>query len=79
MHSFDRILLSAFEFDVHAVIKESRYTISLLISANYTRKDKTRLTQDANFPYKRHISSKIRRDQAKTRLILEQPLTPVLR
>lgn len=25
MHSFDRILLSAFEFDVHAVIKESRY------------------------------------------------------
>ena len=31
MHSFDRILLSAFEFDVHAVIKESRYTISLLI------------------------------------------------
>ena len=32
-----------------------------------------------NFPYKRHISSKIRRDLAKTRLILEQPLTPVLR
>ena len=25
MHNFDRILLSAFEFDVHAVIKESRY------------------------------------------------------
>ena len=25
MHSFDRILLSAFEFDVYAVIKESRY------------------------------------------------------
>ena len=30
------------------------------------------------FPYKRHISSKIRRGLAKTRLILEQPLTPVL-
>ena len=40
---------------------------------------KTRLKQDANFPYKRHISSKIRRDLAKTRLILEQPLTLVLR
>ena len=44
MHSFDRILLSAFEFDVHAVIKESRYTISLLIRAIYTRKNKTCLT-----------------------------------
>ena len=43
------------------------------------RKNKTRLKEDANFPYKRHISSKIRRDLAKTRLILEQPLTPVLR
>ena len=31
MHSFDRILLSAFEFDVHAVIKESRYTILYLL------------------------------------------------
>ena len=31
------------------------------------------------FPYKWHISSKIRRDLAKTRLILEQPLAPVLR
>ena len=71
MHSFDRILLSAFEFDVHAVIKESRYTISLLIRAIYARKN--------NFPYKPLISSKIRRDQAKTRLILEQSLTPVLR
>ena len=29
--------------------------------AIYTRKNKTRLKQDANFPYKRHISSKIRR------------------
>ena len=29
---------------------------------------KTRL-KDANFPYKRHISSKIRRGLAKTRLI----------
>ena len=47
--------------------------------AIYTRKNKTRLKQDANFPYKRHISSKIRRGLAKTRLILEQPLTPVLR
>ena len=28
---------------------------------------KTRLKQDVNFPYKRHISSKIRRDLAKTR------------
>ena len=28
MHNFDRILLSAFEFDVHAVIKESRYCFS---------------------------------------------------
>ena len=27
----------------------------------------------------RHISSKIRRGLAKTRLILEQPITPVLR
>ena len=43
MHSFDRILLSAFEFDVHAVIKESRYTISLLIRAIYARKNKLRL------------------------------------
>ena len=32
-----------------------------------------------NFPYKRHISSKIRPGLAKTRLILEQPLTLVLR
>ena len=47
--------------------------------AIYTRKNKTRFKQDANFPYKRHISSKIRRGLAKTRLILEQPLTPVLR
>ena len=39
---------------------------------------RTRL-KDANFPYKRHTSSKIRRGLAKTRLILEQPLTPVLR
>ena len=39
----------------------------------------TRLTEDANFPYKRHISSKIRRGLAKTRLVLEQPVTPVLR
>ena len=39
---------------------------------------KTRLKKDANFPYKRHISSNIRRDLAKTRLILEQSLTPVL-
>lgn len=30
MHSFDRILLSAFEFDVHAVIKESRYYYMLI-------------------------------------------------
>jgi len=30
MHSFDRILLSAFEFDVHAVIKESRYYYVLI-------------------------------------------------
>ena len=30
---------------------------------------KTRLKEDANFPYKRHISSKIRRGLAKTRLI----------
>ena len=37
--------------------------------AIYTRKNKTRLKQDANFPYKRHISSKIRRGLAKTRLI----------
>ena len=42
-------------------------------------KNKTRLKKDANFPFKRHITSKIRRDLAKTRLILEQPLTPVLR
>ena len=42
MHSFDRILLSAFEFDVHAVIKESRYTISLHIRAIYARKNKRR-------------------------------------
>ena len=40
---------------------------------------KTLLKEDANFPYKRHILSKIRRNLAKTRLILEQPLTPVLR
>ena len=31
-----------------------------------------------DFPYKRYILSKIRRDLAKTCLILEQPLTPVL-
>ena len=37
--------------------------------AIYTRKNKTRLQKDANFPYKRHISSKIRRGLAKTRLI----------
>ena len=37
------------------------------------------LTLFSNFPYKRHISSKIRHDLAKTRLNLEQPLTPVLR
>ena len=37
--------------------------------AIYTRKNKTRLTYDANFPYKRHISSKIRRGLDKTRLI----------
>ena len=37
--------------------------------AIYTRKNKTRLKKDANFPYKRHISSKIRRGLAKTRLI----------
>ena len=30
---------------------------------------KTRLKYDAKFPYKRHISSKIRRGFAKTRLI----------
>ena len=35
--------------------------------AIYTRKNKTRLKKDANFPYKRHISSKIRRGLAKTR------------
>ena len=40
---------------------------------------RTRLKSDAKLPYKRHISSKIRRGLAKTRLILEQPLTPVLR
>ena len=32
----------------------------------YTRKNK-------NFPYKRHISFKIRRDLAKTHLVSEQP------
>ena len=31
------------------------------------------------FPYKQYISSKVRRGLAKVRLILEQPLTPVLR
>jgi len=41
--------------------------------------NKTRLKYDANFPFKRHILPKIRRDLAKKRLILEQPLTPVLR
>ena len=37
--------------------------------AIYTRKNKTRLKYDANFPYKRHILSKIRRGLAKTRFI----------
>ena len=37
--------------------------------AIYTRKNKTRLTLDANFLYKRHISSKIRCGLAKTHLI----------
>ena len=47
--------------------------------AIYRRKNKTRLKYDANFPYKQHIPPKIRRNLAKKRLILEQPLTPVLR
>ena len=40
--------------------------------AIYTRKNKTRLKEDVNFPYKRHILSKIRRDLAKTRLIFSR-------
>ena len=39
------------------------------IRAIYTEKNKTRLKKDANFPYKWHISSKIRRGLAKTCLI----------
>ena len=41
----------------------------LINRAIYTRKNKTRLKEDANFPYKRHNSSKIRRGLGKTRLI----------
>ena len=44
---------------------QSRSHNYLHIRAIYTRKNK----EDANFPYKRHISSKIRRGLAKTRLI----------
>ena len=40
--------------------------------AIYTRKNKTRLTEDANFPYKRYILSKIRRVLSKSRLILDK-------
>ena len=40
---------------------------------------RTRIKLDANVPYIRHLSSKTRRDLAKKRLTLEQPLTPVLR
>ena len=42
------------------------------IRAIYTRKNKTRLMKDVNFQYKRHISSKIRRVLAKSRLILDE-------
>ena len=55
------------------------FNIREAIKAIYTRKNRKRVTWDANFPYKRHISSKIRLGSAKTRLILEQPLTLVLR
>ena len=41
--------------------------------AIYTKKNKTCLKWDANFPYKLHISSKVRRALAKPRLISEQP------
>ena len=57
-----------FAFIFHCRSFSPCWPLAFLIRAIYKKKNKTRLKLDANFLYKRHISSKIRRGLAKTLL-----------